>query len=215
MHGFFYTEEFVKLEEQFPLLRRAREQFLGLLGLGAVIIDIETTGLLPAEAEITEIAGLRIERGEIVDVFSALVKISGEVPPEIVKLTGITKEMLEETGEAKPKVLSSFLDFIGDRPLIAHNAEFDIPFLNHHLHKSFGRTIASPLICTLKLSRKLLPTLPSHRLGKVAEHFNIPTPLTHRAPGDVEITFQLWLKFIDLLGQKGVHNLDDLQRFQS
>lgn len=215
MNSFFHSEEFVKLQEQYPLLRRAREQFLGLRGLNAVIVDIETTGLEPAGAEITEIAGLRIEKGEIVDVFSTLVKISGEVPPEIVKLTGITKEMLEETGEVKQKALSSFLDFIGDRPIIAHNTEFDVPFLNHHLHKSFGRTIAGPLICTLKLSRKLLPSLPSHRLGKVAEHFQIPTPLTHRAPGDVEITYQLWLKFIDLLGQKGVHNLEDLQRFQS
>jgi DNA polymerase III epsilon subunit family exonuclease len=170
MNSFFHTEEFVKLEEQYPLLRRAREQFLGLRGLGAVIIDIETTGLDPAGAEITEIAGLRIDKGEIVDVFSTLIKIDGDVPPEIVKLTGITKEMLDETGEAKAKVLGNFLNFIGDHPLIAHNTEFDVPFLNHHLHKSFGRTINNPLICTLKLSRKLLPSLASHRLAKVAEH---------------------------------------------
>jgi DNA polymerase III epsilon subunit family exonuclease len=213
MHGFFHSEEFVKLEEQYPLLRRAREQFLGLRGLEAVIIDIETTGLEPANAEITEIAGLRINKGEIVDVFSTLVKVDGDVPPEIVKLTGITKEMLDETGEVKAKALSNFLDFIGDRALIAHNTEFDVPFLNHHLHKSFGRQIANPLICTLKLSRKLLPVLPSHRLAKVAEHFSIPTPLTHRAPGDVEITFQLWLKFIDLLEKQGISSLDPLLKF--
>ena len=210
MHTFFHSEEFVKLEGEFPLLRRAREQFLGLRGIPGVIVDIETTGLEPAQSEITEVAALKTEKGEIVDVFSALIRIKGEVPPEIVKLTGITKQMLDEAGEEKPQVLHKFFSFIEDRPLIAHNVDFDIPFLTHHLYKSFGKTLSNRTICTLKLSRKLLPALHSHKLGKVAEHFGIATPLTHRATGDVEITHQLWLRLINLLERDGVHNLEEL-----
>jgi DNA polymerase III alpha subunit (gram-positive type) len=121
--------------------------------------------------------------------------------------------MLEESGAEKISVLNNLLQFIGELPLIAHNTEFDIPFINHHLYKGLGKSLQNPLICTLKLSQKLLPGLSSHKLRKVAEHFNIPTPLTHRAPGDVEITHQLWLKLIDLLERNGVHSLEDLLKF--
>jgi DNA polymerase III alpha subunit (gram-positive type) len=213
MYSYLHSDEFRKLEEEYPLLRRAREQFLGLRGIKAVIVDIETTGLEPAASEITEVAALKIEKGEIVDVYSSLIRIQGEIPPEIIRLTGITQGMLEESGAEKISVLNNLLQFIGELPLIAHNTEFDIPFINHHLYKGLGKSLQNPLICTLKLSQKLLPGLSSHKLRKVAEHFNIPTPLTHRAPGDVEITHQLWLKLIDLLERNGVHSLEDLLKF--
>lgn len=209
MTNLLQSEEFLKLEEQFPFLRRARETALGLKALNYIIVDIETTGLEPAQNEIIEIAALKIEKGEIRDVFNHLIQIPFPLPKEIIKITEITDEMLVEGGEKK-QILKNFTDFIGNTPLVAHNVEFDIPFLKHHLEKSVGQIISNLNICTLKLSRRLLPGLPGYKLQKVAEHFEVQTPVLHRAIADTEITFQVWLKLIDILEQKGVSTLEAL-----
>lgn len=203
------NDEFLRLEEKFPFLRHARERFWGLRGLDCVVVDIETTGLEPVSNEIIEIAALKVAKGEIADVFSSLIKIERPLTPEIVNLTGITDEMLAE-GEEKVQALRQLVEFIQDLPLIAHNAEFDIPFLNHHLGQALGTVLTNQQICTLKLARKVVPGLPSYRLQKLAEHFAIPAPLVHRASGDVEITFNLWLKLVGLLEQQGITTLEKL-----
>lgn len=206
------SDEFVRLEEKFPFLRHARERFWGLRGASFVIIDIETTGLEPEPNEIIEIAALKIEGGEIADVFSSLINIKQPLPAEIVNLTGITDEMLSE-GKDKAEVLKQFLDFVKDTPLIAHNAEFDIPFLNHHLNKTLGVTLTNQPICTLKLARKTVPGLQSYRLQKLAEYFAIPAPVVHRAHGDVEITHKLWLELVGRLEKQGITTLEKLASF--
>jgi len=213
MTAFLHSEEFTKLESDYPFLRRAREQVLGLKAIDAVVVDIETTGLEPAQNEITEIAALRISKGEIQGAFAALIRIDRPLPPEIVRLTGITDEMLRDSGQEKGNVLRGFIDFVKDTPLIAHNVEFDVPFLNHHIKVGLARALNNPLICTLKLARKLLPGLASYKLGKIAEYFKIPTPLTHRAPGDIEITYQIWLKLIELLEKQDICDLAKLLHF--
>ena len=212
MYSFLQSEEFVKLESEYPLLRRARQQFTGLRGIACAVVDIETTGLEPRQNEITEVAALKIEKGQIVDVFNVLINIKRPLPQEIIRLTGITDEMLM-AGEEKTAALQSFLDFVGEAPLVAHNVDFDLPFLNHHLKEGLAKSLNNPPICTLKLSQKLLPGLASHKLGRVAEYFKIPTPLTHRAPGDVEITYQVWLKLIDLLEKHEIATLEALLKF--
>jgi len=212
VYNLLQSEEFVRLEDEFPFLRRAREHFSGLRGISCVILDIETTGLEPEQNEIIEIAALKIEKGNIEEVFNSLINIHKPLPLEIVRLTGITPEMLLE-GEDKASALQKLLAFLKDTPLIAHNIEFDVPFLNHHIQSTLGVALNNQLICTLKLSRRLLPSLASHKLKKVAEHFNIPTPLVHRAPGDVEITYQLWLKLIELLEKHGISTLENVLQY--
>ncbi|MBN3033010.1 MAG: 3'-5' exonuclease [Candidatus Saganbacteria bacterium] len=204
--------EFRRLEEKFPFLRHARERFWGLRGLACAVIDIETTGLEPEPNEIIEIAALKVEQGEIADVFNSLIRIGKPLPAEIIRLTGITDEMLAE-GEGKTEVFSRLLAFVGQLPLVAHNAEFDIPFLKHHLNKTMGAALPNQPICTLKLSRRLVPGLPSYRLQKLAEYFAIPAPLLHRAPGDVEITFKLWQELAGRLEKRGVTTLEQLLSF--
>ncbi|OGB89900.1 hypothetical protein A2625_05525 [candidate division WOR-1 bacterium RIFCSPHIGHO2_01_FULL_53_15] len=190
-------------------MRRAREVVTGLKALSYIIIDTETTGLEPQSNEIIEVAALKIVKGEIADSFASLININGDLPPEIVRITGITREMLDD-GEDKFAVMEKLHAFAADTPLVAHNVDFDLPFLNRHLGETLGQTLPNPTICTLKLSRRLLPGLPSHKLAKVAAHFQIPTPLTHRAPGDVEITYQLWLKLIEMLEKQGISTLEAL-----
>jgi DNA polymerase-3 subunit alpha (Gram-positive type) len=213
MIGFLHSEEFKKLETDFPFLRRARDQVFGLKALSVVIIDIETTGLEPAGNEITEVAALRVDKGEISDVFSSLIRLDRPLPPEIKKLTGITEEMLLENGADKGDVLRGLLAFVRETPLIAHNIEFDIPFLNYHLKEGLATSLKNPLICTLQLSRRLLPGLSSHKLANVAEYFKVPVSQAHRAAGDVETTHQVWLKLIELLEKAGVSSLDALLKF--
>jgi DNA polymerase III epsilon subunit family exonuclease len=203
------NDEFQRLEEKFPFLRHARERFWGLRGLSCVVLDIETTGLEPVANEIIEIAALKIDQGEISDVFNSLINIGRPLPAEIINLTGITDEMLA-AGRDKVAVLKELIAFIQDWPLIAHNVEFDIPFLNHHLGLTLGTSLPNQQICTLKLARKVVPGLPSYRLQKLADHFAIPAPLVHRAPGDVEITFNLWLKLVGLLETQGITTLEKL-----
>jgi DNA polymerase III epsilon subunit family exonuclease len=213
MYSFMQSEEFVKLEAEYPFLRRAREQVFGLKSLPFVIVDIETTGLEPADNEITEVAALKIENGEIRNVYSSLIRVNRKLPAEIVRLTGITDELLREEGKNRNQTLRALYDFIGKTPLIAHNIEFDVPFINHHLKKDWGITLQSPQVCTLKLARKLLPGLSTHKLGDVARYFKVPVSQAHRAAGDVETTHQVWLKMIDLLEKHEVNSLEMLLRF--
>lgn len=213
MFSFMQSEEFVKLETEYPFLRRAREQVFGLKSLPFVIVDIETTGLEPADNEITEVAALKIENGEIRNVYSSLIRVNRKLPAEIVRLTGITDELLREEGKNRNQTLRALHDFIGKTPLIAHNAEFDVPFINHHLKKDWGITLQSPPVCTLKLARKLLPGLSTHKLGDVARYFKVPVSQAHRAAGDVETTHQIWLKMIDLLEKHEVNSLETLLKF--
>ena len=209
MTNLLHSEEFAKLEVEYPFLRRAREHFAGLKSLSFVVVDTETTGLEAATIEITEIAGLKVEKGEITDVFNILINIGQPLPREIIRLTGITDEMLL-SGENKNSALRKFVAFIGGLPLFAHNTEFDLAFLNAHINKELVFTLTNQSVCTLMLSRKLLPGLPSHRLGKVAEYFKIPTPLVHRAPGDVELAYQIWLKMAEILEREGIGSLEEL-----
>jgi DNA polymerase III epsilon subunit family exonuclease len=213
MFSFMQSEEFVKLESEYPFLRRAREQVFGLKSLPFVIVDIETTGLEPADNEITEVAALKLKDGEIVDVFGSLIRVNRKLPAEIVKLTGITDELLAEEGKNRNQTLRALYDFIGKTPLIAHNTEFDVPFINHHLKKDWGITLQAPQVCTLKISRKLLPGLTSHRLGEIAKYFKVPVAQAHRAAGDVETTHQVWLKLIEPLEKHGVNSLETLLKY--
>ncbi|MCU0640982.1 MAG: 3'-5' exonuclease [Candidatus Margulisbacteria bacterium] len=213
MFSFTQSEEFVKLESEYPFLRRAREQVFGLRSLPFVIVDIETTGLEPADNEITEVAALKLDKGEIIDVFGSLIRVNRKLPPEIIKLTGITDELLREEGKNRNQVLRALYDFIGKTPLIAHNVEFDLPFINHHLKKDWGITLQSPPVCTLKLSRKLLPGLSSHRLGEIAKYFKVPVSQAHRAAGDVETTHQVWNKLVELLEKNNINTLETLLKY--
>jgi DNA polymerase III epsilon subunit family exonuclease len=210
MHDLIRDSQFQNLEKEYKFLSRARGKTNDELEY--IIVDIETTGLEPAQAEITEIGAIKAKGGDIKDIFSALIRPKKSIPPNITRLTGIDDEMVRDCPAAET-VLPQFISFIGNHLLIAHNAEFDIPFIKHHVKQATGQEISNRLACTLKLSRYLLPNLANHKLHTVAAHFGLAAADRHRAMGDVETTFQIWLKFIDLLKQKGInsqHELDAL-----
>lgn len=112
-------------------------------------------------------------------------------------------------------VLPDFMNFIGETTLIAHNAEFDIDFLKYHITKVLGKELNNPNICTLKLARNLLPGLSNHKLHTIANYYKIPIPNRHRALGDVEITYQVWLKLLNELKRKEITSKEGLFKLLS
>lgn len=152
-----------------------------------VLVDIETTGLSPYYSEIIEIGALKVRDNKVIDTFSTLIKPDNIINENITNLTGITNEMVEYAPNIL-EVLKLFESFIGDNILIAHNAKFDIAFLNNNFVKHLGYPLINRYIDTLYLSRKYLPNLKSHKLQTLADYFNINYNGAHRGLRDCEIT---------------------------
>jgi len=173
-----------------------------------IVFDIETTGLSFKHDKITEIGAVKINKGEIVDKFSALINPEIKIPSKIVELTGITDEMVKD----KPtidKILPKFLDFIGDSPVVAHNASFDTSFIKENCSKlncEFNNTI----IDTLSLSRILVPDIKRHKLNILAKHFNVKLENHHRAVDDAQATGEIFIQLISILKDKDISTLNEI-----
>jgi DNA polymerase III epsilon subunit family exonuclease len=151
-----------------------------------VVFDLETTGLDPEADRIIEIGGLKIVRGEVVGEFSALVSTNVELTDEIVRLTGITPEML--AGQPRiHAVLPKFLEFISGCVLVAHNAEFDMSMLRAAASRQ-GIDLEWACFCTLKMAREFLLFLENRKLDTLAAHYGLTFEARHRAIGDIKVT---------------------------
>lgn len=161
-----------------------------------VFLDIETTGLGPPGARITEIGALRVEDYKVVGKFKQLINPEVTIPPFITRLTGITNEMLWEapTFRAIADDLELFLD---GSLFIAHNVSFDYSFIKAEFER-IGYKFAQDRACSAKLSKKLYPEHRSHALNRVIERMNIEVKSRHRAYDDAEV---LW-KFFDAEQQR-------------
>lgn len=185
-----------------PVSRSFDEEF--------TVFDIETTGLSPTKDRITEIGAVKIKQGKITDRYSELINPEIPIPDNITRLTGITDSMVKDKYTIK-EILPGFLDFVGDSPLIAHNASFDSGFIRAKA-TDLGLTVNNPIIDTLQLSRLLLTGLKRHKLEMVCEHLNISLDNHHRAGDDAEATAEIMLKFIEIMKNKGIENLIDINK---
>lgn len=173
-----------------------------------IVFDIETTGLSSKNNKITEIGAIKIKNGEIIDSYSSLINPEINIPAKITELTGITNDMVKD----KPTIefiLSEFLKFIGDRPVVVHNADFDIAFIRENMKRING-IFTNTIVDTLKLSRVLLPNLKRHRLNIVAKELNIPLLNHHRAVDDARATAGIFIKFIEIMKTMGIASLKDI-----
>ena len=178
-----------------------------------VVVDIETTGLYPYLHKITEISAIRYANNKIKEEFTTLINPERHIPLFITNLTGITDSMVKDAPLIH-KVMPDFLDFLGDRTFVGHNAGFDFKFLEHNSMKYMRKPIENDVLCTCKLARRLVPYLYSKRLGAVAEHLGITNINAHRARGDALTTVQVLEKFLDMLDKRGIKEHEDILRFQ-
>jgi DNA polymerase III epsilon subunit family exonuclease len=160
-----------------------------------VSFDLETTGKNHRSDEIIEIGAVKIKDGEPGEEFNALVKPSHPISSEITDLTGITNDDVKDSPPIQD-VLPSFMDFIEDSVLVAHNVDFDYPFLSHALKKSLGRTLNNDSYCTLVQARARMPGQ-SHRLGAVAEALGIELKNWHRASADAKAAALIFRHFME------------------
>ncbi|HAG72599.1 MAG TPA: DNA polymerase III subunit epsilon [Gammaproteobacteria bacterium] len=158
------------------------------------VIDFETTGLSPAHgARPTEVGICLVEGGRIVDHYQSLMNPGVPIPYEIQGLTGITDAMVRAAPPVST-VMAETASFVGDRPLLAHNAAFDRKFWEVEL-KTIEQTPRMDMACSLLLSRRLFPTLPNHRLATLVRSLRLPMEGTfHRALADAECTAHLLIR---------------------
>jgi len=176
-----------------------------------VVFDLETTGLKPGQNKITEIGAVKIRNGTIIDEFQSFVNPGVRIPEKIVKLTGITDEMVKSAPPIEP-VLLKFLEFIGDSFLVAHNASFDMGFIRHFAEE-LNVVISNSVVDTLGLSRMLLGHLRNHKLNTVAQDLGVSLENHHRAVDDSKATAEIFQHFIKMLTEKEITHLRDINRF--
>lgn len=157
------------------------------------VIDFETTGMSPGYgARATEIAAIIIRDGQIVDRYQSLMNAGVSVPWFITQLTGITTAMVRQAPPAR-QVMAAVADFVGDYPLVAHNASFDKKFWDAEL-AAIGHHRQQDFICSMLLARRILPQAPNHKLGTLVDFARLPvTGRYHRAEADAEMTAHLTL----------------------
>ncbi|WP_017727349.1 PolC-type DNA polymerase III [Halalkalibacterium ligniniphilum] len=174
-----------------------------------VVFDVETTGLSAVYNTIIELAAVKVKNGEIIDRFEAFADPHEPLTNTIIELTGITDDMLKGQPEVE-EVLRDFHAFVGDAVLVAHNASFDMGFLNVGYQKIGLGEAKNPVIDTLELGRFLYPELKNHRLNTLCKKFDIELVSHHRAIYDAEATGYLLWKMVKDAVEKGITYHDDL-----
>ena len=160
-----------------------------LADLSFVVVDVETTGWLHEQGEITEIGAVRLTGGQLTGEFSSLVRPRGAIPASITTLTGITDDMVRRAPQPAA-ALRAFLAFASDSVLIAHNAPFDLAFLTAACAACQITWPPAPVLDTAVLARLLLgpDDVPDCRLGTLAGYFAAKTTPCHRALADAKAT---------------------------
>ncbi len=165
------------------------------------IVDIETTGGRYNEEGITEIAIHKFDGNNVVDSFISLVNPEKEIQPFVVKLTGINSKMLRNAPKFY-EIAKRIIEITKDCTLVAHNASFDYRILRTEF-KRLGYDFETPTLCTVELSKKLIPGLESYSLGKLCRNIGIPVTDRHRANGDAIAT----VKLLEILLQKDTEKI--------
>ena len=177
------------------------------------VLDLETTGFSPRLEKITEIGVMKYQDGKVIDKFSCFVNPEKSIPPRVVEVTGITDDMVRNA-ETIDKVFPKLLEFIKDSVLVAHNAEFDVGFLRH-VAKELGYEFDFTYLDTLSLAYELFPEYKTYKLGRIAKNLGIKVDVAHRALDDVDTTVKVFKVMLDMLKERGVNTLEDIEIYAS
>ena len=176
-----------------------------------VVFDLETTGFSPIKDKIIEIGAVKVENGVITDKFSTFVNPKVPIPFEITNLTSITDDMVMEAPDIET-ILPQFLEFVGDAVLVAHNASFDVSFIEQNCrYQDITPDFTS--VDTVAMARILLPTLSKFKLNVVANALHISLENHHRAVDDAGATAEIFVKFVEMLRVRNIKTLTKLNQF--
>ncbi len=193
----------------------ADHESINLTDAGFVVFDLETTGAKAPPCRITEVGAFRVVGGCVVEQFHSLVNPEMPIPPFIAALTGISDQMVAD----KPRfceIAADLLAFIGDSVLVAHNSRFDMAFLNHEIGRIYqDYRLANPSLCTVQLSRRLLPQIENHKLKTVARHYSIDLINHHRATDDAYATAHIFINLLGELTNLGIRDFGGARRFSN
>jgi DNA polymerase-3 subunit epsilon len=174
------------------------------------VVDLETTGLSPARSRICEIGAVRVESLELAGRFQTLVNPRERLPLQIAALTGIDAAALRRAPDSG-LATKRFLAFSGEAVLVAHNARFDMAFLDHAVLRLAGRRLAGPVVDTVWLARRLLAGRGSRfGLASLSHFFGTAARPCHRALPDAEATAEILLQLIGLAQERGARSVGDL-----
>lgn len=175
-----------------------------------VVLDLETTGLSPRTSRICEIGAQRVRSLELADAFETLVDPGVPLPDAVVSLTGIRPTALHGAPRSGQAV-QSFLAFAGDAALVAHNARFDLAFLDHEVERLTGQRVAAPVIDTVWLARRVLgDRLRRVSLASLAHFLGVPTEPCHRALPDARATAEILIQLLGLAQERGARTVADV-----
>ena len=176
-----------------------------------VVFDLETTGFSPIKDKIIEIGAVRVEHGRITEKFSTFVNPKIPIPFQITQLTSITDQMVMDADDIET-ILPQFLEFVGDAVLVAHNASFDVSFIEQNCRYQDIRPDFTS-VDTVALARMLLPTLSKYKLNVVANALHISLENHHRAVDDAGATAEIFVKFVEMLKERSITDLAKLNHF--
>jgi len=175
-----------------------------------VVFDLETTGLSPRGSRIVEIGAQRVEELACTDSFETLVDPGQPLPVAITNLTGIAPGDVRGAPR-EDLAVRRFLGFAGDAVLVAHNARFDMAFLDHAVTRLTGRRVAAPVVDTVWLARRLLQGRTRHfGLARLAHFFGTSAEPCHRALPDAAATAEILIALIGLAQERGANSVADL-----
>ncbi len=175
-----------------------------------VVFDLETTGLSAEKNRIIEIGAVKVRNGQEVERFSAFVNPEVPIPFDIEKLTSIRDDMV--IGEPKiEEVLPRFMTFCEGAVMVAHNAEFDMGFIRKNCERQ-GIPCDFTVADTVAMARLLLPQIGRYKLDTVAKALGVSLDNHHRAVDDAGCTAEIFIKFLNMLKERGIGTLDEINR---
>ncbi len=176
-----------------------------------VVFDLETTGFSPVDNRIIEIGAVRLEQGRITERFSTFVNPETPIPFHIEQLTSINDSMVIGAPKIE-EILPKFLEFCSGASMVAHNASFDMGFIEENCRR-LGIERSFTVLDTVALARTLLPQLNRFKLDTVAKAVGVPLDHHHRAVDDAECTARIFEKFTAMLAERDIFTLEQLNAF--
>ena len=171
-------------------------------------LDVETTGLSPRTSRVCELALIGFQGGSRVSQFSSLVNPGLPIPPETTKIHGITDAMVKDS-PMFPALVPRLIGLLEGSVVVAHNAEFDLSFIDMEFVRAGLRLPELPVIDTLHIARHL-GGFSNHRLGTIAKELDISAENWHRALSDVEMTRKIFEHFMVILKKDGAVTVGDV-----